>query len=66
MAYIVVKAPSVMLRHEWSMKDSLDGVLYENIADAVKQSYKLGAPGVAEIVDDGDIDNAEISNDSED
>lgn len=68
MSYIVVKVPSINMHYNWSMKDSLDGVLYEKFSDALDNSKKLDGAGVAEVgyyVSMWELEkNAEISNDS--
>ncbi len=49
MSYIVVNMPAVSIRYKWSLKDSLDGIVYDNFGTALQQSKILGASGVAEV-----------------
>lgn len=69
MSYIVVGSPSLNVRYNWSMKDSLDGVLYDNFGQAFQQCKILNASGVVEIGHYAamkEIENAKAGNDKED
>lgn len=51
MKYIVTRCPSTYTRQRWTLKDSIDGVVYSSIDDALVACKKLGGAGVAELAE---------------
>lgn len=52
MKYIVVKCPSANMYYRWTMKDSLDGIVYSSFEEALTACQECEGCGVAELSED--------------